>query len=99
MEKYLSRKFILACAAFLMSVGTGITGLVINNYDLTLIGTVMCVIAGGIYSASEAYVDGADVKSKQQLTTVTATSGNNVKLVEKVLTGTTTDAQDAKTSA
>lgn len=56
-NKFLSRKFLLAVAAFLASVGAGITGLVINNYDLTVVGAICTILSSGIYAACEAYID------------------------------------------
>lgn len=96
MEKYLSRKFILAVAAFVGSLGASISGLVIGNTDLTTVGVIMCAFSAAIYAAAEAYVDAADVSSKQQVTSVTAQSGNNVKLVEKILTGTNSNDNTAE---
>lgn len=56
-NKYLSRKFILAVAAFLSSIGAGITGLATDNEKLAIAGAVCSVLASAIYAACEAYID------------------------------------------
>lgn len=63
MEKFASRKFLIALAAFLSSLGTGITGLCINNEAVAMTGGILCVVSAAIYAFCEAYVDGASVKS------------------------------------
>ena len=57
-NKFLSRKFLIAVAAFLASVGTSITGLSIENETITIIGAVCTILSTGIYAFAEAYVDG-----------------------------------------
>lgn len=56
-EKLTSRKFWLAAAAFLASVGTGISGITTGNNTIASIGIFCTVISAGIYAAAEAYVD------------------------------------------
>lgn len=80
MQKLTSRKFWICAAAFLASLGTGISGLAAGNEKLATTGAICMVISGAIYAACEAYVDGASIKSNQNLTqtqtTISATSGD-----------------------
>ena len=62
-EKLTSRKFLIALAAFLSSLGTGITGLCINNEAVAMTGGILCVVSAAIYAFCEAYVDAASIKS------------------------------------
>lgn len=55
--KFTSRKFLFSLAAFLMSLGTGITGLAQENRELAIAGGICCVVSSAIYSACEAWVD------------------------------------------
>ncbi len=64
MEKFKSRKFLMALAAFLASLGTGITGLCTGNEAVAMTGGILCVVSSAIYAFCEAYVDGASVKSE-----------------------------------
>lgn len=57
MQKLTSRKFLFSFAAFLMSLGTGITGLAQGNTRLATVGGICCVVSSAIYSACEAWVD------------------------------------------
>lgn len=72
--KIMSRKLWLAIAAFVGSIGAGITGLVIGNTDLTIAGTICCVVSAAMYQASEAYIDAASAASKTTSTSVTAST-------------------------
>lgn len=54
-NKFKSRKFWIAIAAILASIGASISGLVIGKYDLTMVGTICVVISSSIYSAVNAY--------------------------------------------
>lgn len=88
-RKVTSRKFLVAVAAFLVSVGTGISGLVVGNYDLAIAGGIMVVVGTGIYQACEAYVDGQSAKSSVSTTTTTiAASSTSAEIVKKALSGT-----------
>ncbi len=58
-EKLTSRKFLLGLAAFLASLGAGITGIVTDNQVLAVVGAVCCVVSAAIYEALEATVDKA----------------------------------------
>lgn len=61
MEKFKSRKFLLAVAAFLGSIGTSIGGLVTASPQVATIGIICAIVSSAIYSACEAYVDGKAV--------------------------------------
>lgn len=62
-SKLTSRKFWLSVAAFLASLGTGITGIATDNQTVTIIGMACTVLSAAIYAAAEAYVDGKAVKT------------------------------------
>lgn len=76
MVKLSSRKFLLAAAAFLASLGTGITGIATDDTALTTAGLVCTMLSAAIYAACEAYVDGKSAASNMTVTNkqVTATS-------------------------
>lgn len=61
-----SRKFWISVAAFLASIGAGITGLVIKEYDLTTVGVLCSVFAAGIYAACNAYQTGQIAKANKK---------------------------------
>lgn len=79
MEKLKSRKFWIAVAAFLASIGAGLAGVA----DPTVC-TVCCVLSAAIYAACEAYVDGQSAASTT--TSVSATT-NSRETVEKMIGG------------
>lgn len=56
-RKLTSRKFWLAVAAALASIGTSIAGLTSGNETITTVGIVCTVVSAAIYAAAEAYVD------------------------------------------
>lgn len=58
-RKLTSRKFWLALAAGLASIGTSIAGLTTGDNTITTVGIVCTVASAAIYSAAEAYVDAA----------------------------------------
>ena len=62
-DKLTSRKFWIAVAAFLASLGTGITGLCTDNEAVAMTGGILCVVSAAIYAFCEAYVDASYVKS------------------------------------
>lgn len=64
MEKLKSRKFWICVAAALASLGTGISGIVVGNQTLTIIGSVCTVVSAAIYAFCEAWVDGKAVDAK-----------------------------------
>ena len=55
--KLSSRKFWLCVAAALASLGTGISGIVVGNETLAIIGAVLVVISSSIYAFCEAWID------------------------------------------
>lgn len=73
-QKVTSRKFIIAVAAFLASLGTGISGVSTGNQTLATVGLVCTVMSAAIYAASEAYVDAASVKSSTNAVVTTTTT-------------------------
>jgi hypothetical protein len=64
-EKLLSRKFLLALSAMLASLGTGISGIVVGNQTLAIVGSCLTVISASIYAFAEAYVDGKAVQNEK----------------------------------
>lgn len=70
-SKLTSRKFWLAVAAFLASIGTSIAGLTSSNETIATVGIVCTVVSAAIYAAAEAYVDGKSVPQVTQQTTLT----------------------------
>lgn len=76
MQKLTSRKFLLALAAALASIGTSIAGFATDNAAVATTGMVCTMLSAAIYAAAEAYVDGKSVASNVTYTTkqVTATS-------------------------
>lgn len=86
MSKLTSRKFWIAVAAGLGSIGTSIAGLATDNEVVVVTGIICATASAAIYAAAEAYVDGASVKSStsETVTTVTATSTSK-EGVDKVL--------------
>lgn len=74
--KLASRKFWIAIAAALASIGGGIAGIATSNDFLTGAGLFCTILSAAIYAAAEAYVDGKSVASNVTYTTkqVTATS-------------------------
>lgn len=65
-SKLTSRKFWIMIAAVLSSLGTGISGIVVGNETLTIIGSVLTVISAAIYAGVEAYVDGKAVGADKE---------------------------------
>lgn len=66
-SKLTSRKFWICVAAFLGSLGTGISGLVVGNQTLALVGGILTVVSAAIYAFCEAWVDkqGFDREEKE----------------------------------
>lgn len=62
MDKLKSRKFWICVAAALASLGTGISGIVVGNQTLAIIGSVCTVLSAAIYAFCEAWVDGKAVE-------------------------------------
>ena len=74
LDKLTSRKFWMAVAAFLASIGGSITGIVTDNEILTAVGVVCTMLAAAIYAASEAYIDGKAAASETIAITATSSS-------------------------
>jgi len=58
MNKLKSRKFWVAVASMLASIGAGIAGVANGDQRLVMAGTICTIASGAIYSFCEAYVDG-----------------------------------------
>ncbi|MEG2533549.1 MAG: hypothetical protein RSB04_11115 [Gordonibacter sp.] len=71
--KITSRKFLLALAAGLASIGGSIAGIATDNTALTTTGLVCTMISAAIYAAAEAYVDGKSVASMQTVNQIVTT--------------------------
>lgn len=56
-EKLKSRKFWISIAAFLGSIGMGISGIITNQQWVAVTGTVCSILSAAIYAAVEAYTD------------------------------------------
>lgn len=63
-QKITSRKFLMALAAFLASLGASITGTVSGNTALAAVGTICTMLSAAIYAAMEAYVDASRLKGE-----------------------------------
>lgn len=88
-----SRKFWVSVAAALGSIGTGITGLVIGDLDLTKLGASLLVLSGGIYAFCEAYVDGKSLSANTTTTSLSANT-NDKAIVAKALNGETNEPKE-----
>ena len=62
-NKLTSRKFWICVAAALASLGTGISGIVVGNETLTIIGSVCTVVSAAIYAFCEAWTDATNKES------------------------------------
>lgn len=58
MDKLKSRKFWMAVAAFLASIGATIAGLTTESKAITVTGIICTMLSSAIYAAAEAYTDG-----------------------------------------
>ncbi len=58
-NKLLSRKFWISVAAFLGSIAASIAGLATGEKWVTITGVICGMLSAAIYSAAEAYTDGA----------------------------------------
>ncbi len=96
LSKFTSRKFWVAVAAGLASLGSGVTGIATGNEGLAMFGLGCTVASAAIYAAAEAYVDGKSVASTTVNTTINAaTSGTATKaVVDSVF-----DTKDVKSEA
>lgn len=59
-NKWASRKFWLSVAAFLGSIGASIAGIATSEKWVTVTGIICGMLSAAIYSAVEAYADGAN---------------------------------------
>lgn len=84
MEKLTSRKFWIATAAFLASIASSISGIATDNTVIAGIGIGCAVASAAIYSAAEAYVDAANVKST---TVAVQATTSDKKIIEKAVSG------------
>ncbi len=82
LKKLTSRKFWICAAAFLASLGMGISGVATENTVVASTGIACSIVSAAIYSAVEASVDKAAAPSKT--TTVSATT-NSPAVVENVI--------------
>lgn len=96
-SKLTSRKFWLAAAAGLASIGGSIAGLAIQNEVLAGIGIGCTVASAAIYAAAEAYVDGKAVASSTTITE-TKVSASATGSTANDLVAATIAPQDAKAS-
>ena len=62
-NKWASRKFWLSVAAFLGSIGASIAGISTGEKWVTITGIVCGMLSAAIYSAVEAYADGANAST------------------------------------
>ena len=70
-SKWTSRKFWLAVASFLGSIGASIAGLTTDNKYVTTVGVICAIVSTAIYQVCETVVDASH---KGESTTI-ATSG------------------------
>lgn len=64
-NKWTSRKFWLAIATFLGSIGTSIAGLAIDNKYIATVGIVCSVVGTAIYQVCESIVDASHKEGKE----------------------------------
>lgn len=83
-SKLTSRKFWLAVAAGLASIGAGIAGLATANEAVATAGIVCTVASAAIYAGCEAYVDG---KAAPQTVVTTNTTANTETKVSATASG------------
>ena len=100
LEKISSRKFWMALAAFLASIGASIGALATDNEIVAAVGIVCAVLSAAIYAAAEAWVDTARLNSNATTTstmttkTISATTNNAKDTVEKLLVETPAPVQE-----
>ena len=64
--RWKSRKFWISVAALLASVGTAISGLVVENELIVAAGVVCSALSAAIYTACETEIDKASVKKNSE---------------------------------
>lgn len=82
MTKLSSRKFWVAVAAFLGSIGGSVTSIANGNETLAAAGMICAALSAAIYVAAEAYVDAA--RESSNVVNITA-STTAKEVVENVL--------------
>ncbi len=65
LRKLTSRKFWLALAAMLGSIGASIAGIQSGNEAVVTVGVIASVASAAIYAAAEAYVDAARLANEE----------------------------------
>lgn len=79
-RKLTSRKFWLAVAAFLGSIGGSIAGIATGNDTITSVGMVCAMLSAAIYAAMEAVVDyGRETSSTSIVSKAVTLEGNATK--------------------
>lgn len=81
-QKLTSRKFWIATASGLASIGGSIAGMATDNTAMVTTGMVCTMLSAAIYAACEAYIDGKSAASAQVVNQVITT---------KQVTATTSD--------
>lgn len=99
-SKLSSRKFWMAVAAFLASIGTSVGAFATDNGPVAAVGIVCAMLSAAIYAAAEAYVDGQSLQSNANISsttttkTISAASSNARETVEKLLANDSTVSQE-----
>ena len=75
-EKLQSRKFWVCVAAFLASLGTGISGLASGHETVAICGGVCVVVSTAIYASCEACTDVTSIKTTTTSTSINVSSGD-----------------------
>lgn len=85
LTKLSSRKFWVAIAAALASIGASVGGIATGNDEVAKFGIVCLIVSQAIYSFCEAYVDGENIKAKAQTTqtTITATTATSIDALNR----------------
>lgn len=81
--KFTSRKFLICLAAFLFSLGTGLSGLAQCNSRIIMIGGICCVVSAALYAACEAYTDGKALQAQHVETYISKTQSLNASTNDK----------------
>lgn len=97
-QKLGSRKFWVAVAAALASIGTSIGGLATGNPSVAEFGVICLIVSQAIYSFCEAYVDAASAKAETKSTTITASTSSAAAVAALTGTDATTTSSKKKTT-
>lgn len=98
-SKLTSRKFWVAVAAALASIGTSIGGIATDNANIVCFGVVCLIVSQAIYSFCEAYVDTASIKANTTTTTITASTTPTIQAVKKETSTTTSATKEESANA